>query len=396
MTIRRFAAPVLAATAALAASTAPVLAPAANAQATTQTVNASGTLSCRASTSASDGVVGTSQFALDVAAPDKVQTGKEYTVTVTPKQLSVLGKIRNQNADNVQRIKLDLQLPEGVEFISGTTSCGAGLSGDAATIAAGANGVVTLSGAGKVLARDAEHKTEGGLKAGIDANGNATFTYPTMTLKLRATNEGTKELKLRANDTSAGTQYGVNGAVTYMPWKNGLGAGLGLCATDDGLQKALTSTAASGDPVDPVNPVEPGKPEQCTYLETPSLGSAAKILDLTGLTRPLRTVGLGLGSLAQITLPVPGSSDLLTTGSLGEGVEVPIGSLGSVGTNGGSLGSEGQALKLNGQSVGDTFCNAVDGVGLDAIGGEIPALGSAMNPNGSLESASAGLGSGGK
>ena len=122
----------------------------------------------------------------------------------------------------------------------------------------------------------------------------------------------------------------------------------------------------------------------------------AKILDLTGLTRPLRTVGLGLGSLAQITLPVPGSSDLLTTGSLGEGVEVPIGSLGSAGTNGGSLGSEGQALKLNGQSVGDTFCNAVDGVGLDAIGGEIPALGSAMNPNGSLESASAGLGSGGK
>ena len=394
MTFRRIAAPALAA-AALAAAAVPAFAPAAHAQdAGTKTVNASGTLDCRVSSSANNGVASTTPFALDVTSPEKVQTGKEYTVTVTPKQVSLPAKLSGGAAQSAQRIKLDLQLPEGVEFISGNATGGAGLTGDAPTLEAKEGGVVTLSGGGKVLTREASGKTEGGLKAAVDANGNATFTYPTMTLKLRATTEGNKALTLRANDTAAGTQYGVNGAVTYMPYRGG--AGLGLCATDAGLQKALTATAASGEAVEPTNPVTPSKPAQCTYLENPSLGSAAKILDLTGLTRPLRTIGLGLGSLAQITLPVPGSSDLLTSGSLGEGVEIPIGSLGSAGTNGGSLGSEGQALKLNGQSVGDTFCNAVDGVGLDAIGGEVPALGSAMNPNGSLESASAGIGSGGK
>ncbi|MFD4180930.1 Ig-like domain repeat protein, partial [Rhodococcus sp. NPDC058514] len=180
----------------------------------------------------------TDDAGVTVDAPETVNAGAEFDVTIRPSTISFPNSTSGASVTSVSRIKIDVAMPENVEFLGaevvpGTSS---GLSGVAPNVLrvneAGnvdANGtVLRLSGNNEVIGNgpNSSKSSVAGIVAAAAGGAETTFQLPTVKARLKAGPSGSVELKLRTAGEAG--QWGKDkNFMTFLPRAS---AALGIIA----------------------------------------------------------------------------------------------------------------------------------------------------------------------
>ena len=187
---RRFGTTLGTATVALAT----VLLAAAPASAAAQTV----TYDCQATTGFGNTPASFERTA-DATAPETVAVGDEFSISISSAPATVPSTASGLTVNSVRSFRSYYTVPAHTSLVSATVSGGDGLGS--------AEPVVSVSGSTVLVTLDAT------------IPGGATYTMPTLTLNLQATEEGTVETKL------GGTSYADPG-LWFITQVDFLGSGL--------------------------------------------------------------------------------------------------------------------------------------------------------------------------
>lgn len=172
-----------------------------------------------------------------VDAPDRVNAGEEFDITIQPGTISFPGSASIATISNISRIKVDVDLPAnatylGAEIVPDTS---VGLSGVPPNVlqvnengAIDANGkILRLSGNNQVIGNSPSSSagSEGGIvvvKTGKNtdgspnADGYTQFQLPKVKAHLRAADSGTIEMKIRTGGDAAKWNNDKN-FLTFVP-----------------------------------------------------------------------------------------------------------------------------------------------------------------------------------
>jgi hypothetical protein len=187
------------------------------------------TASCLATPSAVAGPTAMSQeSSLGVDAPDTVEPGQEFEVTIVPPPISVPNEVSGASVKSVSRIKIDVDMPANAEFLGSTIVAGTsvGLSGTAPSLirvnengSPDANGkVLRLSGGNQTIGTgpSTSKNPEGGISAVAQSGAETTFRLPQVKARLKAGPSGTIDLKLRTGG-AAGQWANDANFLTFLP-----------------------------------------------------------------------------------------------------------------------------------------------------------------------------------
>lgn len=123
---------------------------------------------------------------VDGTAPDTVQSGSAFDVTLAPDAMTVPGSVSGYTVKSINNLKLSVPVPANATLAGETLTGGSGLGSGTPTVAvSGGNVVVTVPG---------------------PINGGSSFTLPTLTLNLTAGEAG-NTIETRV----AGTSYASPG-----------------------------------------------------------------------------------------------------------------------------------------------------------------------------------------
>lgn len=230
---------------------------------------------------------------MSITAPDTAKVGEEFSYTLQPTVSSLPDKESIATTTDIQRLKIDWEIPENTEFVSATVVAGTskGLVGVAPSVirvneagepdAAGT--ILRLSGDNETVGNGPKSSlnTPGGIaveKTKTDMDGNPTadgstkFQLPAVEVTVKALAEGVVTPKVRVSGDAANYNSETN-YDTFLARAFALGSEQNaptFCTPKDGKRPAndvpvnaggqalATVTIGAGGPVDPVDPVDPG------------------------------------------------------------------------------------------------------------------------------------------
>ncbi|MCJ0901878.1 Ig-like domain-containing protein [Rhodococcus sp. ARC_M6] len=184
---------------------------------------------CLATPSAVAGPTTEAQNAtVNVDAPESVNAGEEFEVTIVPPPITYPNKVSVANVQNVSRIKIDVAIPSNAEFLGAEIVVGtsSGLSGTAPNVLrvneAGntdPNGtIIRLSGDNATIGNSPNSSTsnQAGIVANAASGANTTFQLPQVKARLKAGPSGAVEMKLRTAGDAAKWNHDKN-FLTFLP-----------------------------------------------------------------------------------------------------------------------------------------------------------------------------------
>lgn len=231
---------------------------------------------------------------MSITAPDTAKVGEEFSYTLQPTVSSLPDKESIATTIDIQRLKIDWDLPANSEFVSATVvpGTGKGLSGiepsvirvndDGAPDSAGT--ILRLSGDNETVSNGPKSSlnTPGGIavaktKADLDGNptadGSTKFQLPAVEVTVKAVAEGVVTPTVRVSGDSTNYNSDKN-FDTFLARANAFGStqnAPSFCTPKDGKQPAnsvpvnaggqalATVTIGKGGPVDPgPDPIDPG------------------------------------------------------------------------------------------------------------------------------------------
>lgn len=170
----------------------------------------------------------TDDAGVTVDAPETVGAGEEFDVTLLPSTISFPNSTSGANVVNVSRIKIDVAMPENVEFVGAevVANTSIGLSGVTPNVLrVNENGTVDpngtilrLSGNNVTIGNgpNSSKNSEGGIVAKATGGAQTTFQLPQVKARLKAGPSGDVEIKLRTAGTAG--QWGKDqNFMTFLP-----------------------------------------------------------------------------------------------------------------------------------------------------------------------------------
>ena len=226
---------------------------------------------------------------MSITAPDTAKVGEEFSYTLQPTVSSLPDKESIATTTDIQRLKIDWEIPENTEFVGATVVAGTskGLVGVAPSVirvneagepdAAGT--ILRLSGDNETVGNGPKSSlnTPGGIaveKTKTDMDGNPTadgstkFQLPAVEVTVKALAEGVVTPKVRVSGDAANYNSETN-YDTFLARAFALGSEQNaptFCTPKDGKRPAndvpvnaggqalATVTIGAGGPVDPVDP----------------------------------------------------------------------------------------------------------------------------------------------
>ncbi|MGW6693630.1 hypothetical protein ACWF62_07640 [Rhodococcus sp. NPDC054953] len=233
---------------------------------------------------------------MSITAPDAVNAGDEFSYTVQPTVSSLPDKESIATTVDIQRLKIDWDLPANTEFVSAAVVPGTskGLTGVAPTailvneagVPDAAGTVIRLSGDNETVANGpkssattpggiAVEKTKTDMAGNPTADGSTQFQLPAVTVTVKALAEGVVTPTVRVAGDAANYNSDTN-YDTFLARANALGSvqnAPSFCTPKDGKrpgndvpvnaggQALATITVGEGGPVDPGPNPGPGTGE---------------------------------------------------------------------------------------------------------------------------------------
>lgn len=172
------------------------------------------------------------EASVTVDAPATVAPGEEFDVLISPPPISVPNDPGSgASLTSVSRLKIDMEMPQNAQFISGTVvpGTGSGLSGVAPNVLVvddqgnvNPNGqIIRLSGNNQTIGNgpSSSKSSEGGIKASATGGANTTFQLPQVRARLKAAAPGEIQLKLRTAGAAGNFGNDAN-FLTFLPRVN--------------------------------------------------------------------------------------------------------------------------------------------------------------------------------
>ncbi|QBJ96556.1 Ig-like domain repeat protein [Rhodococcus sp. ABRD24] len=222
------------------------------------------------------------EASVTVDAPATVAPGEEFDVIITPPPISVPNDPGSgASLTNVSRLKIDVEMPQNAQLLSGTVvpGTGFGLSGVAPNVLVvndqgnvDPNGqIIRLSGNNQTIGNgpSSSKSSEGGIKASATGGTDTTFQLPQVKARLKAGTTGEIQLKLRTAG-SAGAFANDANFLTFLPRVNAPVVGTVWAPTQ------CTPRDSTGGPLNagagPLTTVQVlrGVSETVTHLDGPS------------------------------------------------------------------------------------------------------------------------------
>ncbi|MFC9789012.1 Ig-like domain-containing protein [Rhodococcus sp. NPDC127528] len=170
----------------------------------------------------------TQAASLAVDAPDTVNAGDEFDVTIIPPPISFPNSSSGASVQNVSRVKIDVMVPDNADYLGADIlqNTSVGLSGVAPSLLrVNENGnpdpngtVLRLSGNNQTIGNgpNSSKSSEAGIVAKATSGANTTFQLPQVKAHLRARGAGDVSLKLRTAG-AAGTFGNDANFLTFLP-----------------------------------------------------------------------------------------------------------------------------------------------------------------------------------
>ncbi|MGW6695044.1 Ig-like domain repeat protein [Rhodococcus sp. NPDC054953] len=170
----------------------------------------------------------TDDAGVTVDAPETVAAGEEFEVTILPSTISFPNSTSGANVVNVSRIKIDVAMPQNVEFLGaevvpGTSTGLSGVAPNVLRVNESGNvdpngGVLRLSGNNATIGNgpNSSKNSEGGIVARAAGGAETTFQLPQVRARLKAGPSGAVEITLRTAGTAG--QWGKDeNFMTFLP-----------------------------------------------------------------------------------------------------------------------------------------------------------------------------------
>ncbi|SDE69571.1 hypothetical protein SAMN05444580_1381, partial [Rhodococcus tukisamuensis] len=170
----------------------------------------------------------TQAASLAVNAPDTVNAGDTFDVTIIPPPISFPNSSSGASVQNVSRVKIDVLVPDNADYIGADIlqNTSVGLSGvTPSLLRVNENGnpdpngaILRLSGNNQTIGNgpNSSKSSEGGIVAKATSGTATTFQLPQVTAHLRARSAGDVSLKLRTAG-AAGTFGNDANFLTFLP-----------------------------------------------------------------------------------------------------------------------------------------------------------------------------------